>query len=102
MPRGSDSPAENSVLGRKMIETAIKLEESVAELLLIHVRHMKELRGDDLNQEIAKANKLLRNIIFTLTLTDERITKGMDLCGLKPQINRNRPSWISTKEDIPD
>lgn len=95
--------ADNERLGRRMIDAALKMEDNLAELLSVQIMHIKQLAAKDLNQEIANANNLLRNIIFSLMLTEERIARGLELCGIKTKINCNKPSWLATdREEEPD
>ncbi len=77
-------------LGLKIIQTAVKIEESLAELLKFNVTKMKKLsrkKGDESIEEIFEINKVTRNIIIALTLTDERIRMGLEL--IKPKKNNN-------------
>jgi hypothetical protein len=99
MTRENDGPAENVLLGRRMIDAALKMEDNLAELLSVQIMHIKQLAAKDLNQEIANANNLLRNIIFSLMLTEERITRGLELCGIKTKINYSKPSWLATDRE---
>lgn len=67
--------------GRKLIESAIKLDESLAELLKVEVSKMKKLnRYNESVDEIARANTLLKNVIMAMMITDEKIRNGINLC----------------------
>ncbi len=70
-----------------MIKTAINFDESLAEILKIEVKRLKKLakcnntsNTIETFEELRKTNNLIRNIILALTITDERIRIGIDLC----------------------
>lgn len=70
----------NRLIGKKMIETAINLDESLAELLKIEVKRLKQLtKSDNALEELQRSNKLIKNIIMALTITDERIKTALEL-----------------------
>jgi hypothetical protein len=103
MTKENDGPGDNIRIGRRMIEAALKMEDNLAELLSVQIMHIKQLAAKDLNQEIVNANNLLRNIIFSLMLTEERIARGLELCGIKTNINYSKPSWLAThQKEEPD
>ena len=103
MTKENDGPGDNIRIGRRMIEAALKMEDNLAELLSVQIMHIKQLAAKDLNQEIVNANNLLRNIIFSLMLTEERIARGLELCEIKTNINYSKPSWLAThRKEEPD
>jgi hypothetical protein len=103
MTKENDGPGDNIRIGRRMIEAALKMEDNLAELLAVQIMHIKQLAAKDLNQEIVNTNNLLRNIIFSLMLTEERIARGLELCGIKTNINYSKPSWLAThRKEEPD
>lgn len=67
-----------------MIKTAINFDESLVEILKIEVKRLKKLarnsNSTEAFEELQKTNNLIRNIILALTITDERIRLGIDLC----------------------
>lgn len=64
-----------------MLETAIHLDESLAEILKVEVLRLKKLvKTNDAPQEIQRTNHLIKNVIMALLLTDEKIRTGMELC----------------------
>ncbi len=70
----------NRSIGKKMIETAINLDESLVELLKIEVKRLKQLtKSENTLEELQRSNKLIKNIIMTLTITDERIKTALEL-----------------------
>ncbi|MDD4503955.1 MAG: hypothetical protein PHS15_03895 [Clostridiaceae bacterium] len=73
--------SSNELIGRKMIETAVSLDESLIEILKIEIRRLKQLaKTNNAPEELHRTNNLIRNIIMALTITDEKIKTGIDLC----------------------
>lgn len=67
-------------VGKRMVETAIDLEESLAELLRTEVRRLRLLiKSENALEQVHSANTLVRTIIMTITLTEERIRTGLEL-----------------------
>lgn len=100
MTKANETDDDNCRLGRRMIDTALKMEDNLAELMAIQVIHMKHLSANELREEMAGASTTLRNIIFSLILTDERILRGLELCGIITHKSQ-KPSWLAT-DDRPD
>jgi hypothetical protein len=75
-----ESNSDNILLGKRMIETAVNLDESLVDLLKIEIKRLKQLlRNDVAYEELHKTNNLVKNIIILITLTDEKIKTGLDL-----------------------
>jgi len=77
----------NRLIGEKLIKIAINFDESLAEMLKVEVKRLKRLAKSnnafetiETFEELRKTNNLVRNIILALTITDERIRIGIDLC----------------------
>jgi hypothetical protein len=71
----------NILLGKMIIENAINFEESLIEILRIEVKRLKQLLKNNSNlEELYKTNSLVRSVIMALTITDEKIRTGIDLC----------------------
>lgn len=71
----------NKMIGKKMIENAINLDESLAEILKVEVKKLKQLaKTTNTPEELLKTNNIIKNIIIALTLTEEKIKMGIDLC----------------------
>lgn len=71
---------DNTGVGKKLIASAIKIDESLADLLKVETQKIKKLLKTDTSTDTFKnSNLLLRNIIFALLLTDEKIQYGIDL-----------------------
>lgn len=69
-------------LGRKMIETAVNLDEALVEILKLEVRRLKILlKSDSVPEGLQSTSNIIKNIIIALTLTDDRIRTGIDLCS---------------------
>jgi len=70
-----------SFIGKKIIENAVKLDESLVDILKIEVRRLKQsIKSNNNLDELQRTNNLIKNIIIALTITDERIQTGIDLC----------------------
>jgi hypothetical protein len=72
---------DNRLIARKMIETAIKFDESLVEILKVEVKRLKQLAKSNSNsdiEELQKTNRLIKNIIIALSITDEKIKTGID------------------------
>lgn len=71
---------DEKLIGKKMILTAIKMEDTLANLLQVEVRILKKkLTNNCPNDDIQNVNKIIKNIILTLTVLDDRIKNGMEL-----------------------
>lgn len=78
----------NESIGKKMIEVALNLDESLVEILRIEVKRLKQLtKGDYAPEEMKRTNNLIRNIIMALAITDEKIKTGIDLCSSENETN---------------
>jgi hypothetical protein len=70
---------ENRLIGKKIIETAVNLDESLVEILRIEVKRLKQLaKSDNATDELLKTSNLIKTIIMALTITDEKIRTGID------------------------
>jgi len=77
---------DNESLGKMLIISAINMDEALADLLKIETRRLRQLsKGDVPFEEIRKTHSLVRSIIMSLTLTDEKIKTGLSLCNCKDQ-----------------
>jgi hypothetical protein len=75
-----DKIPDSVIIGKRMIETAINLDESLAELLRVEVRRLKSLNKEsDAHKEMQNTGNLVRSIIIAISLTDERIKTGLEL-----------------------
>lgn len=84
----NENTIDNTLLGKKMIETALNLDESLVELLKTEIRRLKLLtKNDNALEEIQKTNNLIKSIIIAITLTDEKIKTGLDLYHICQRIN---------------
>lgn len=67
-------------IGRKMLLNAVKMEDSLAELLKTEAKLLRRCAIDGANSEdIQRINKSIRYIIFTMTMVDDRINTGLSL-----------------------
>lgn len=70
----------NEEVGRKMIETAAEIDESVSELLKIEVKRLKQaLKSGTPSDELRHAVYLIRSFIMILTLSEEKMKAGIEL-----------------------
>lgn len=78
----------NKLVGEKLIKAAISLDESLVEILKVEVKRLKQLTKNDINlEELKKTNKLIKNIILALMITDEKVRTGINLCMDNNEIN---------------
>lgn len=83
MDNSQISSKENFELGKQLIESAIKVDEALAELLKIEVRRMKKLVNSDSSssfEEFSNVNILVKNIIIAIMTTEDKIKTGLNLC----------------------
>lgn len=74
---------ETYKLGIKLIETAIKLDQRLADLLMLEIKKMRKLLNTDISSEqLLYVNVSLQKIIYALTMTEEKIKCGIDLCKI--------------------
>lgn len=77
MAKNKKHPQRNE-LGKNLIESAIKLDETLAELLKVEVKNIKKnLKNNTSIDNIQRSSNLLKNIIIALTLTEEKIKDGI-------------------------
>lgn len=76
-----DKNLSSKLIGKKMIETAVSLDEALAEILKVEVKRLKQLaKSNNSPEDLQKTNRIIKNIIIALTITDEKIRTGIDLC----------------------
>lgn len=67
-------------IGKMMILEAIKLEESMVDLLRVETRLLKRhLIKDYSRADIIKFNKIMKYLMFSIMILDERIRAGIEL-----------------------
>ncbi len=76
-----DDKLNYALMGVKLIETAVLLDESLVKILKIGVRRVKELIKSNNYEELHKLIHLLKYIIMVLTITEEKIRIGIDMYG---------------------
>lgn len=68
-------------IGKKLIESAILIDDSLAELLKEQIKLIKKrLKSNEDIDELQKYSNLIKNIIIALILSDEKIKTGIELC----------------------
>jgi hypothetical protein len=73
-----DKEAES--IGKRMIDVALNMDESLVDLLRIEIKRLKQvMRNNGTLDEMQKTINLVRSIIITISLTDEKIKTGLDL-----------------------
>jgi hypothetical protein len=71
---------DNILMGKRMIETAINLDESLSDLLKIEIKRLKQTAGkNETFEEFQKTNNLVKSIIMMIILTDDKIKTGLTL-----------------------
>ncbi len=82
MDKSTTRSSEDYELGKQLIESAIVMDQALAELLKIEAKKMKKLLNTpDSTEELEKNNLFLKSIIFLLTMTEEKIKNGISLCN---------------------
>lgn len=70
---------KNKQMLRRIIENALKTEEALTALLRIEIRMIKIQMKDEIHkEEIQAISRIIRHIIFQLTVLDDRIQKYFD------------------------
>jgi hypothetical protein len=78
---------DDKLLGKMIILNAIKMEESLAEILKMEVKAIKKQIREDSNSDfenIHKSNKVIKYVLYSMTILDDRIQAGMELLKSKP------------------
>lgn len=68
-------------IGKQIIKSSVKLDESLAQLLQLKVQVIKKSLKNNDTKEIEELHKLLKIIILALTMTDEKMKYGIQLCN---------------------
>ena len=77
-----------SLIGEKIIQNAINLDQALVEILKLEVKRMKKLaKTDDGLKELQKTNFLIKNIIIALTISDDKLQTGIDLYMAHSQLD---------------
>lgn len=67
-------------IGKRIILNSLKLEESLAEVLRSEARLLRKRAIEKENlEEIQRINKVLKYVLFSLTMIDDRIKAGLEL-----------------------
>jgi hypothetical protein len=75
-----DINTSNKLIGKRIIESALSLDEALTDILKKEAKVLKAGTKDGTNpEELLKIISLIRNIIMALTLTDYRLKTGIDL-----------------------
>jgi hypothetical protein len=70
----------DKMIGRMLLLNAIKLEKSLAELLMIEVKSVKrQLKRNSNIDYVRRTNKIIKYILYSLTMLDDRIQAGLKL-----------------------
>ena len=78
MKKGRTTLSKSQQTGTKIILTALKVEEALAELLKGETKKMKMTLGnEDCIEELKKINTLLKNTIIAMMMTEEKIRMGI-------------------------
>ncbi len=76
---------EMTLLGKKMIEAAINLDEALFSLLKVEIRRLTSAlkKKESTEEDARKIANLIRSLIIAIQLTNEKVETGLDLCFLK-------------------
>jgi hypothetical protein len=79
-------------VGINLINSAIKMDLALAELLKVEVSNMKKLiKSGASTEELQKLNIVVRNVILGLVMTEEKIRSGIMLCNSYKQQQKKAP-----------
>lgn len=71
-------------IGEKLILSALKMDEAFADMLKLEVIKMKKLIKSEYSiKDLQQSNELIKRIIFAMTITDDKIRQGIQLCKVK-------------------
>lgn len=70
---------DHEYIGKRMLLSAIKIEESLAELLCVEIKILRKQIGiGGSYDEYKNVNKIIKYLIFSLSIVDDRIQERMD------------------------
>jgi hypothetical protein len=71
---------KNKRIGIKILETAVRMDETLVDILKLEVKHLKQqVKNNTYFEDVQRTDKLIRNIILALTVTEERMRTGLDI-----------------------
>jgi ribosomal protein S13 len=71
---------DDNTICKRMLINAIKIEESLSELLIAEAKILRKMSVKDISyEELQSINRTIKHIIFSLTLVDEKVQKGLEL-----------------------
>lgn len=71
---------DNKDIGKKMILSAIKMEESLSRVIKVETQLIRrQLHEGNSKEELVDINKTIKNVIMSLMILDERIKTGLHL-----------------------
>jgi hypothetical protein len=77
-----DNSFDNKSIGRRLINTAVNLDESLEEILRMEVKRLKQSTKNDSDlEELRKTSHIIKNILIALMITDEKLRTGIELCS---------------------
>ncbi len=70
-------------LGKRLIDSAVTIDEALAEMLKLEIKRAKKTINIQYEKDsISNLIRVLRTVIATLILTEEKIKIGMELCNV--------------------
>jgi hypothetical protein len=80
-------------IGRRMLLNAVKMEESLAELLRAEAKILRKstIEGAS-NEDIQRTNRIIRYLFFSMTMIDDRIKTGLSLINQDSPEGKNKSS----------
>lgn len=76
----TEKSMDEKMIGKRMILNALQIEENLAGLLRSEIKVLrKRTFAGAGTEDIQKINKMIKYILFSFTLMDDRIKTGIDL-----------------------
>lgn len=88
---------EIAVLGKRMIEAAVNLDEALFGLLKVEIRRLNNAfkkKDGTTEEEQRRIMHLIRNLIVAIQLTNEKIETGLDLCFMNTSKSEQGQSFV--------
>lgn len=83
MTHSPEDTEKNYKLGKRLIDSAVTIDEALAEMLKLEIKRAKKTINIQYEKDsISNLIRVLRTVIATLILTEEKIKIGMELCNV--------------------
>ncbi len=76
----NESENYDELVGKRMICNAVSLDESLSEILKVEAKRLKIAAKKELQiEELQKINRIIKNVIMALTITEDKLKTGIEL-----------------------